>query len=104
MGGSLTGPVPPAPPPGPQEPAPPGSGMRVSGMRVSGPLPEPGVPEPPPGRAPPGPLLSRGFFARPAQEVAPGLLGCVLCHDTADGVVAIMITETEAYAGTADAA
>jgi DNA-3-methyladenine glycosylase len=32
------------------------------------------------------------------------LLGCVLRHDTADGAVAVVVTEVEAYAGTADAA
>jgi DNA-3-methyladenine glycosylase len=58
----------------------------------------------PPMPAPPAPLLSRGFFARPAQEVAPDLLGCLLCRYAADGTVAVVITETEAYAGTADAA
>lgn len=52
----------------------------------------------------PGPLLARGFFARPAPEVAPELLGCVLRHATTAGAVAVMITEVEAYAGTADAA
>jgi DNA-3-methyladenine glycosylase len=52
----------------------------------------------------PGPLLPRDFFARPAQELAPGLLGCVLRHDTPDGAVAVLLTEVEAYAGAADAA
>jgi DNA-3-methyladenine glycosylase len=52
----------------------------------------------------PGPLLPRGFFGRPAQELAPGLLGCVLRHDTPDGAVAVLLTEVEAYAGAADAA
>jgi DNA-3-methyladenine glycosylase len=50
------------------------------------------------------PLLPRGFFGRPAQELAPGLLGCVLRHDTPDGAVAVLLTEVEAYAGAADAA
>jgi DNA-3-methyladenine glycosylase len=50
------------------------------------------------------PLLPRGFFGRPAQEMAPGLLGCVLRHDTPDGAVAVLLTEVEAYAGAADAA
>jgi DNA-3-methyladenine glycosylase len=49
-------------------------------------------------------LLPRGFFGRPAQELAPGLLGCVLRHDTPDGAVAVLLTEVEAYAGAADAA
>src|SRR6266705_6370335 len=67
--------------------------------------PPPGTP--PPGLPPPGapPLpLPREFFARPAQDAARDLLGCVLRHDTADGAVAVMLTEVEAYAGTADAA
>jgi len=51
-----------------------------------------------------GPVLPRGFFGRPSQEVAPDLLGCVLSHDAPDGVVAVLITEVEAYAGMADAA
>ena len=51
-----------------------------------------------------GALLPRGFFGRPAQEMAPGLLGCVLRHDTPDGAVAVLLTEVEAYAGAADAA
>jgi DNA-3-methyladenine glycosylase len=49
-------------------------------------------------------LLPRAFFDRPAVEVAPELLGCVLEHDTADGVVAVQLTEVEAYAGEADPA
>ena len=63
-------------------------------------------PEPPSAPPPsaPGPLLARGFFARPAQEVAPDLLGCVLSRRAEAGTVAVMITEVEAYAGTADAA
>jgi DNA-3-methyladenine glycosylase len=56
------------------------------------------------GPVPPGPPLPRDFFARPAQEVAPALLGCVLRHETPDGAVAVMLTEVEAYAGAADAA
>jgi DNA-3-methyladenine glycosylase len=81
------------------------------------PLPGPPVPgapfpsSPPPGTLPPGlpspaapPPLPREFFARPAQDAARDLLGCVLRHDTADGAVAVMLTEVEAYAGTADAA
>jgi DNA-3-methyladenine glycosylase len=49
-------------------------------------------------------VLPREFFGRPAAEVAPGLLGCVLMHDSADGLVAAVIVETEAYAGQADPA
>jgi len=54
-------------------------------------------------RAIPEPL-AREFFGRPALEVAPDLLGCVLRHETDAGVVAVLITEVEAYAGAADPA
>ena len=49
-------------------------------------------------------LIPRNFFARPSVEVAPDLLGCVLEHETADGVVAAELTEVEAYAGRSDPA
>jgi DNA-3-methyladenine glycosylase len=49
-------------------------------------------------------LLPRDFFARPSAEVAPDLLGCVLEHATADGLVAVELTEVEAYAGASDPA
>ncbi len=49
-------------------------------------------------------VLDRDFFGRPAYEVAPDLLGCVLEHETADGLVAVRLTEVEAYAGEADPA
>jgi DNA-3-methyladenine glycosylase len=49
-------------------------------------------------------LLPREFFARPSVEVAPDLLGCVLEHETADGLVAVELTEVEAYAGASDPA
>ncbi|WP_127782621.1 DNA-3-methyladenine glycosylase [Rhodococcus sp. X156] len=42
--------------------------------------------------------LDAQFFARPAVEVAPQLLGCVLHH----GEVALRITEVEAYMGEVD--
>ena len=48
--------------------------------------------------------IARDFFARHAVEVAPDLLGCVLEHRTADGVVAVELTEVEAYAGQSDPA
>jgi DNA-3-methyladenine glycosylase len=51
-----------------------------------------------------GPLLPREFFARPALEVASPLLGCVLEHESADGLVAVVLTEAEAYEGSADPA
>jgi DNA-3-methyladenine glycosylase len=49
-------------------------------------------------------LLPRDFFNRPAQQVAPGLLGCVIESATADGIVAVALAEVEAYAGAADPA
>ncbi len=49
-------------------------------------------------------LIPRDFFARHSVEVAPGLLGCVLEHETAAGLVAVELTEVEAYAGQSDPA
>ena len=49
-------------------------------------------------------LIPRNFFARPSVEVAPDLLGSVLEHETADGLVAVELTEVEAYAGRSDPA
>ena len=49
-------------------------------------------------------LLPREFLNRPAPEVAPGLLGCVLEHESAEGLVAVRLTEVEAYNGEGDAA
>ena len=49
-------------------------------------------------------LIPREFFARPSVEVAPDLLGCVLEHRTAAGLVAVELTEVEAYAGRSDPA
>ena len=49
-------------------------------------------------------LISRDFFARPSVQVAPDLLGCVLEHQTAAGLVAVELTEVEAYEGADDSA
>jgi DNA-3-methyladenine glycosylase len=49
-------------------------------------------------------VLPREFFARPATEVGPELLGCVLRHEKPDGAVAVELTEVEAYMGSADPA
>jgi DNA-3-methyladenine glycosylase len=49
-------------------------------------------------------VIARAFFARHATEVAPDLLGCVIEHQTPDGLVAVALTETEAYAGETDPA
>jgi DNA-3-methyladenine glycosylase len=43
-------------------------------------------------------------LARPAEEVAPELLGSILTHKSPEGTVSISITETEAYSGAADPA
>jgi DNA-3-methyladenine glycosylase len=51
-----------------------------------------------------GHLLPREFFDRPAPEVAPALLGCVVEHETPEGLVAVELTEVEAYAGELDPA
>ncbi len=51
------------------------------------------------------PPLPRAFFARPPLDVAPELIGTLLCHESReDGTVAAMIVETEAYLGPADRA
>jgi DNA-3-methyladenine glycosylase len=46
----------------------------------------------------PGERLPREFFARPAVDVAPDLLGCLVTF----GGVTIRLTELEAYAGERD--
>jgi DNA-3-methyladenine glycosylase len=51
-----------------------------------------------------GRVLPRAFYARPAQVVAPELLGCVVESSTPEGLVAVRLTEVEAYAGEDDAA
>jgi DNA-3-methyladenine glycosylase len=52
----------------------------------------------------PGDLLPRAFFARPATQVAPDLLGCVFWSASLDGLVAVRLVEVEAYEGAADPA
>jgi DNA-3-methyladenine glycosylase len=49
-------------------------------------------------------LLPRETFAGSAVEVAPALLGCVIEHETPEGLVAVALTEVEAYHGQADPA
>jgi DNA-3-methyladenine glycosylase len=55
-------------------------------------------------RAAGGAVIPRAFFDPPAPEMAPRLLGCVLEHETGEGLVAVMLTEVEAYDGSADPA
>ncbi len=47
-------------------------------------------------------VVDRVFFDRPVLSVAPELLGCVVEHATAEGVVAVRLTEVEAYDGAND--
>ena len=78
------------------------------GGPLTGPRPAAGEPESTgPEQAGPGPgtaLLPREFFADRALQVAPRLLGCVLEHQTAEGLVAVELTEVEAYEGSVDPA
>ncbi|MEU2657994.1 DNA-3-methyladenine glycosylase [Streptomyces sp. NPDC007325] len=46
--------------------------------------------------------LPRSFFDRPVLEVAPDLLGRTLVRTTAEGRIALRLTEVEAYAGAID--
>ncbi|NAZ81048.1 DNA-3-methyladenine glycosylase, partial [Kineococcus sp. R8] len=49
-----------------------------------------------------GDALPRSFFARPVLDVARDLLGRVVVHRTPEGVVAVRLSEVEAYAGEDD--
>jgi DNA-3-methyladenine glycosylase len=50
------------------------------------------------------PALPRDFFDRPALELAPDLLGRTLVRTSAEGEIAVRLTEVEAYAGELDPA
>src|SRR5437763_13402343 len=47
-------------------------------------------------------MLGRRFFDRRAVDVASDLLGCVIEHETDDGLVGVRLTEVEAYDGPDD--
>ena len=49
-------------------------------------------------------MTPRSFFARPADIVAPDLLGHVLCRQAPEGIRRARIVETEAYLGPHDLA
>ena len=50
-------------------------------------------------------ILGHDWFRRPTAVVAADLIGCILCRRMDDGqVIRAVITETEAYLGTIDAA
>lgn len=49
-------------------------------------------------------IADRGWFDRPAIELAPDLLGTLLVHDAPEGRIVGSITEVEAYLGPEDLA
>ncbi len=49
-------------------------------------------------------IADRAWFDRPAAELAPDLLGCVLVHQSGEGQVAGRVVEVEAYQGPEDLA
>ena len=56
------------------------------------------IPQATPIATTPSKHLSQSFFARPAEQVAPELIGCLLVKRQADGELLWgVIVETEAY-------
>lgn len=51
-----------------------------------------------------GRVLGRGYYSRPATELAPDMLGKLLCRRFPEGVRRYRVTETEAYCGEDDTA
>ena len=49
-------------------------------------------------------VLDRSYYARPATELAPDMLGKLLCRRFPDGVRRYRVTETEIYYGMEDTA
>ena len=49
-------------------------------------------------------VLKKDFYTRPATELAPLLLGKLLCRRVGDTVLRCRITETECYFGEEDTA
>ena len=49
-------------------------------------------------------VVRRELFRREVLAVAPRLLGCVIAHQTPDGLVAVEISEVESYRGESDPA
>jgi DNA-3-methyladenine glycosylase len=80
------------------------SADEVSGLEGIGPVGGSGLAGVPGLAGVAGKVLVREFLRRPSTEVAPDLLGCVLAHQTAEGLVAVQIVEVEAYSGESDPA
>ena len=49
-------------------------------------------------------ILDKEYFSKPATELAPDLIGKILCRKTDDGIIRARITETECYFGEEDTA